>query len=257
VGEQQPAARERQPVAIVTGGAGAIGRAYCLGLAAAGFAVVVADLAPGGAVGEQVAAAGGIALALEVDVSDRASTLEMARRTVAAFGRIDVLVNNAAYFSTIVKRPFEQIEVAEWDLAFAVNVRGSWLCACAVVPTMRAQGGGRIINTSSSAFRGGATPGFAHYASSKAAIVGLTRSLARELGADNIAVNTISPDYVAHEGGLFERQPEMEGLISAQRSFARPQTPEDLVGAVVFLAGEGSSFITGQDIWVNGGRLFS
>jgi len=248
---------ETPRVAIVTGGAGAIGRAYCLGLAAAGFAIVVADRAPGEAVAEEVRAAGGAAIAVEVDVSSAAATMEMARRTVEAFGRIDVLVNNAAYFSAIVKRPFEAIDVEEWDLAFAVNVRGSWLCACAVVPAMRAQGGGRIINTSSSAFRGGGTPGFAHYASSKAAIVGLTRSLARELGPDNIAVNTISPDYIAHEGGLFERQPEMEGLISAQRSFARPQTPEDLVGTVVFLAGDGSSFITGQDLWVNGGRIFS
>jgi 3-oxoacyl-[acyl-carrier protein] reductase len=256
VSAPDPSAAARR-VAIVTGGAGAIGRAYCLGLARAGYSVVVADRRPGTEVVDAIAAEGGSAIEIEVDVSDRGSTAEMARRTLDEFGRIDVLINNAAHFSSIVKRPFEEIDDAEWDLAFAVNVRGAWLCTCAVVPTMRAQGAGRIINTSSMTFRGGAIPGFAHYVSTKAAIVGLTRSLARELGVDGIAVNTISPDYIAHEGEMFDRQPEMGARLTAQRSFPREQTPEDLVGTVLFLAGENSGFITGQDIWVNGGRLFS
>jgi 3-oxoacyl-[acyl-carrier protein] reductase len=173
-----------------------------------------------------------------------------------AFGRIDVLVNNAAYFSAIEKKPFDEITVAEWDKAFAVNVRGAWLCARAVVPAMRRLGAGRIINTASMTPHGGGIPGFAHYVSTKAAIVGLTRALARELGADNIGVNTVSPDYIEHEGELFARQPEMTGILAGQRAFARPQTPEDMVGTVLFLASPGSAFVTGQDIWVNGGRLF-
>jgi 3-oxoacyl-[acyl-carrier protein] reductase len=237
-------------VAIVTGAAGGIGRVYVRGLAEAGYRVVAADL-------KEADEAGGEVLHIRVDVSDEASTREMAAAALAAFGRIDVLVNNAAYFSQIVKKPFDEISVEEWDLPFAVNVRGSWLCARAVVPTMKAQGGGKIINTSSMTFHGSGIVGFAHYASSKAAIMALTRCLARELGDFNIAVNTISPDYIAHDGELFRRQPEMEDILAQQRAFKRPGTPEDLLGTLLFLAGDGSDFVTGQDIWVNGGRVFS
>jgi 3-oxoacyl-[acyl-carrier protein] reductase len=253
VSTSEPAAGAGR-VAIVTGAAGAFGSAYCRALAGAGYAVVAVDTRGADKLAAEISH-GGQALALDCDVSDRASCEAMAAAALEQYGRIDVLINNAAYFSTIVKQPFEQISDAEWELAFAVNVRGAWLCSCAVLPAMRAQGGGRIINTSSMTLHGGVVAGFAHYVSTKAAIVGLTRALARELGKDNIAVNTISPDYVEHEGPMFERQPEMVGLLAAQRSFARAMTPEDLVGTVLFLAGEGSSFVTGQDIWVNGGRL--
>jgi 3-oxoacyl-[acyl-carrier protein] reductase len=242
-------------VAIVTGAAGAFGSAYCRALASEGYAVVAADLRPADELVEELVAGGARALAVACDVSDGAATQAMAATALEEFGRIDVLINNAAYFSAIVKQPFEEISEDEWDLAFAVNVRGAWLCSRAVAPAMRAQGGGRIINTSSMTLHGGVVAGFAHYVSTKGAIVALTRALARELGKDNIAVNTISPDYVEHEGPMFERQPEMVGFLAAQRSFARPMTPDDLVGTVLFLAGEGSAFITGQDIWVNGGRL--
>jgi 3-oxoacyl-[acyl-carrier protein] reductase len=253
VSTSEPAAGAGR-VAIVTGAAGAFGSAYCRALAGAGYTVVAVDTRGTDKLAAEISH-GGQALALDCDVSDRASCEAMAAAALEQYGRIDVLINNAAYFSTIVKQPFEQISDAEWELAFAVNVRGAWLCSCAVLPAMRAQGGGRIINTSSMTLHGGVVAGFAHYVSTKAAIVGLTRALARELGKDNIAVNTISPDYVEHEGPMFERQPEMVGLLAAQRSFARAMTPEDLVGTVLFLAGEGSSFVTGQDIWVNGGRL--
>jgi 3-oxoacyl-[acyl-carrier protein] reductase len=253
VSTSEPAAGAGR-VAIVTGAAGAFGSAYCRALAGAGYTVVAVDTRGADKLAAEISH-GGQALALDCDVSDRASCEAMAAAALEQYGRIDVLINNAAYFSTIVKQPFEQISDAEWELAFAVNVRGAWLCSCAVLPAMRAQGGGRIINTSSMTLHGGVVAGFAHYVSTKAAIVGLTRALARELGKDNIAVNTISPDYVEHEGPMFERQPEMVGLLAAQRSFARAMTPEDLVGTVLFLAGEGSSFVTGQDIWVNGGRL--
>ena len=239
----------------MTGAAGAFGSAYSRALVGAGYAVVAVDTRAADELVKELVDSGGQALALECDVSSRTACEAMAAAALEEFGRIDVLINNAAYFSTIVKQPFEEISDDEWDLAFAVNVRGAWLCTRAVAPTMRAQGGGRIINTSSMTLHGGVVPGFAHYVSTKAAIVGLTGALARELGKDNIAVNTISPDYVEHDGPMFERQPEMAPHLAAQRSFAREMVPEDLVGTMLFLAGEGSSFVTGQDIWVNGGRL--
>jgi 3-oxoacyl-[acyl-carrier protein] reductase len=248
--------RDDSPVAIVTGGSGGIGRAYVRGLLDAGYRVVVADRADPAPDLREASTNADRILMLRVDVSDQHSTESMAESVLAGFGRIDVLINNAAYFSAIVKKPLEEISVEEWDLAFAVNVRGAWLCACAVLPAMKRQGHGRIINTSSMTFHGGGIAGFAHYASTKAAVVGLTRSMARELGDFGITVNTISPDYIAHAGGLFNRQPEMASNLAAQRSIKREGTPEDLIGTVLFLAGPGADFVTGQDIWVNGGRIF-
>jgi 3-oxoacyl-[acyl-carrier protein] reductase len=245
-----------QEVVIVTGGARGLGLAYARALAAEGYAVAVADRSPAEGVVAELERSGGTALGLEVDVADRASTEAMAARVVDRFGRIDVLVNNAGYFTQIVKKPFEEIEVEEWDTAFAVNVRGSWLCACAVAPTMKAQRSGKIVNTSSMTVPSG-VPGFLHYVASKSAIVGLTRALARELGEWNIAVNTVTPDYIPHDSEYAGRQPEMAGLIAQQRCFKRDQVPEDMVGTILFLAGHGSDFVTGQDFWVNGGRLFS
>jgi 3-oxoacyl-[acyl-carrier protein] reductase len=216
-------------VAIVTGGARGLGRAYVEGLKRAGFDVVVADLSESDA-GD---------LYVPVDVSDPASTEAMAATVVERFGRIDVLINNAGYFTQIVKKPFEELTVEEWDLAFAVNVRGTWLCCRAVAPTMKAQRSGKIVNTSSMTVPSG-VPGFLHYVSSKSAIVGLTRALARELGEWGISVNTITP-----------------ALLAGQRAFKRDGVPEDLLGTILFLAGHGSDFVTGQDFWVNGGRLFN
>ena len=233
-------------VAIVTGGARGLGLAYVEGLKDAAYDVVVADLIESDA-GD---------LYVHVDVSDPGSTEAMAKAVVERFGRIDVLVNNAGYFTQIVKKPFEELTVEEWDLAFAVNVRGTWLCCRAVAPTMKAQRSGKIVNTSSMTVPSG-IPGFLHYVASKSAIVGLTRALARELGEWGICVNTITPDYVPHDAEYAGRQPEMAALIANQRAFRRDQEPEDLVGTVLFLAGHGSDFVTGQDFWVNGGRLFN
>ena len=216
------------------------------GCKGAGFDVVVADL--------RETDAGDVSL--RVDVSDRRSTEAMAAAVVERFGRIDVLLNNAGYFTEIVKKPFEELTVEEWDHAFAVNVRGTWLCCRAVAPTMKAQRSGKIVNTSSMTVPSG-IPGFLHYVASKSAIVGLTRALARELGDWGIAVNTISPDYVPHDAEYAGRQPEMAAFIANQRAFKRDEVADDLVGTVLFLAGHGSDFITGQDLWVNGGRLFN
>lgn len=245
-----------EEVAIVTGGARGLGRAYALALARDGYRVVVADLRSGDEIVAEIGDVGGAAIAVQMDVSDSASAETMARETVAHFGRIDVLVNNAGYFSEIHKKPFDEIEVDEWDHAFAVNVRGTWLATRAVVPVMRAQRYGKVINTSSMTVPSG-VPFFLHYVASKSAIVGLTRALARELGDHNIAVNTISPDYIPHDAEYAGRQPEMAAFIAGQRCFKRDQVPEDMVGIVLFLAGHGSDFITGQNFLVNGGRLFS
>ena len=232
-------------VVIVTGAASGLGAVYCRELRAAGYTVVGADLEP-------VEADPGVT----ADVTDRASTERLAAAVLDRFGRIDALVNNAAVYSTIVKKPFEEITDDEWDSVLDVNVKGAWLCARAVAPVMRRQGRGKIVNVSSMTVPT-APPGFAHYVASKAAIVGLTRALARELGPDGISVNTLTPDYIALDRDYDNRQPEMASTLAAQRIFAREQAPEDLVGALLFLLGPGSDFVTGQNIWVNGGRAFN
>jgi 3-oxoacyl-[acyl-carrier protein] reductase len=241
------------PVAIVTGAAKGLGRTYAVALAAHGYRVVVADVSDPGPV---VAEIDGEALGLIVDVSEETQADEMARATLDRFGRVDVLVNNAAIFTSIAKKTFDELTVEEWDRMFAVNVRGTWLCCKAVAPAMKAERSGKIVNVSSMTVPSG-IPLFLHYVSSKAAIVGLTRALARELGDWNIAVNTISPDYVPHDAAYDSRQPEMAGVIAAQRCFRRDMTPDDLVGTLLYLLGPGADFVTGQNLYVNGGRLFS
>jgi 3-oxoacyl-[acyl-carrier protein] reductase len=250
-----PVSRQSR-VAIVTGAAKGLGRAYALALARDGCRVVAADVLDAAPVAEEIEAAGGEALALRVDVSDEAATDELARATLERFGRVDVLVNNAAIFTAIVKKPFDELTVEEWDRMFAVNVRGAWLCCKSVAPAMKAQRGGKIVNVSSMTVPGG-VPLFLHYVASKAAIVGLTRALARELGDWNVCVNTLSPDYVPWDEAYAGRQPEMAGLVASQRCFRRDMEPDDLVGALLWLTGPGSDFVTGQNVWVNGGRLFS
>jgi 3-oxoacyl-[acyl-carrier protein] reductase len=240
---------------IVTGAASGIGRVYALALAAAGYGVVAADIAPSDELVAEIAAAGGSAIGALVDVSDRRSAEGMADAALQRFGRIDGLVNNAAHYTSIVKQGFEDLSDEEWDRCFAVNVRGAWLCARAVAPAMRRQGSGKIINVSSMSVPT-APPGFAHYVASKAAIVGLTRALARELGEDGICVNTLTPDYIAFDRDYDNRQPEMTALLTAQRALGRPSQPDDLVGTLLYLLGPGSDFVTGQEIRVNGGRSF-
>jgi 3-oxoacyl-[acyl-carrier protein] reductase len=242
-------------IVIVTGAAGGIGRVYAKALAEAGYGVVAADLQPADAVAAEIAASGGTAIAVEVDVSDRASTEAMAARALERFGRIDGLVNNAAYYTAIVKKDFTELSNEEWDRCFAVNVRGAWLCARAVAPAMKERRRGKIVNVSSMTVPT-APPGFAHYISSKAAIIGLTRALARELGEHRICVNTLTPDYIAFDRDYDNRQPEMLAMLTAQRCFRREEQPDDLLGTLLYLLGPGSDFVTGQEIWINGGRAF-
>jgi NAD(P)-dependent dehydrogenase (short-subunit alcohol dehydrogenase family) len=186
-------------VAIVTGGARHIGAAYCRRLAAEGAAVVIADILDGEGVARQIVAAGGKAIALKVDVSREEDTTRMAEEALRAFGRIDILVNNAAIFLNLQRHPFYEISAEEWDRVSAVNIKGPFLCAKAVFSQMKQQRSGKIINISSSTVFAG-TPLFLHYVASKAALVGMTRSLAREVGEFGICVNAIAPGLVQHEG---------------------------------------------------------
>lgn len=240
-------------VAIVTGGAGVIGKAYCHGLAADGAHVVVADLESPDDVVAALQSAGHEALGVHVDVSDPDSTKEMAQQTLAEYGRIDILVNNAAFFRSVTRGPFEDIPVSEWDTTMAVNVRGPWLCARAVIPAMKAQGSGRIINISSNVVWKG-VPGFLQYTTSKSAIVGLTRAMAREVGEYGITVNNVAPDFIPDEG-LRAHQPGNDELVISQRALKRTSVPDDMVGIVLYLSSDDAAFITGQAILVNGGSF--
>jgi NAD(P)-dependent dehydrogenase (short-subunit alcohol dehydrogenase family) len=240
-------------VAIVTGGARHIGAVYCRKLAAEGAAVIIADVLDGDKVVQEITAAGGRAMALKVDVSKQEDTIRMAAETVKTFGRIDILVNNAAIFINIQRQPFYEITAEEWDRVSAVNIKGPFLCAKAVFPQMKEQRSGKIINISSStAFAG--TPLFLHYVASKAALIGMTRSLAREVGEFGICVNAIAPGLVQHEGQTAPK--EFTEFQLKARSIKRLQTPEDLLGVLVYLASPDSDFVTGQTILVDGGSIF-
>ncbi len=243
-------------VAIVTGGGHGIGKAYARRLAEEGAAVVIAEIDAPAA--EQTAAdfraEGFDALAVPTDVADQASVEAMALRTVERFGRIDVLVNNAAIFATVPmsRDPFDRIDPSEWDRMMAVNLRGAWLACRAVIPQMRRQRYGKIINISSgTALKGSASR--IHYVTSKAGILGFTKSLAQEVGKDNICVNCVAPGSTLSEEDPDEGVLKMRAAAAATRALQRVQTPEDLVGAVAFFASSDSDFITGQTLVVDGG----
>jgi 3-oxoacyl-[acyl-carrier protein] reductase len=242
--------RLKDKVAIVTGGGIGLGRAYCKALAGEGARVVVADI--------QEDAAKAVArevngLAVRVDVTSADETESMAKKAVEAYGAIDILVNNAGMYSSIQKRPFIEIPVEEWDRVMEVNVKGVFLCARAVHPQMKKQRRGKIINISSGTVLGG-TPMFLHYVTSKAGVIGLTRALAREVGADNINVNAITPGLtIADENQKKMLSEEYLAPRRQARALKRDQYPEDLVGTVLFLASGDSDFLTGQTINVDGG----
>ena len=241
-------------VAIVTGGGRGIGSRYCRGLAAEGARVMVADLNEAGA--RQVAGEVGGA-STHVDVADEQSVRAMVATTQSTFGRVDILINNAAMFTEVLqpRKAFDQIPVEEWDRVMAVNVRGTWLCARTVAPIFREQRSGVIINISSGTIFSG-TEGFAHYVTSKAAVWGLARVLARELGPFGVRVNAITPGLTSSE--MVQEVYPAEALTdrAQARVFRREQIPEDLVGTVIFLCSDASAFITGQTLNVDGGAHF-
>lgn len=240
-------------VAIVTGGAQGIGRAIAEGLAREGARIVIADLR--GA--EEAAAAFPAGVGLTVDVADEAAVQRMTDETVERCGSIDILVNNAGLYASLEMRPFDQIPLEEWRQVMDVNVASMFLTCRAVAPVMRSQGGGTIVNISSGTpFRG--VPFLLHYVTSKGAIVAFTRALARELGKDEIRVNCVAPGFTMSEG--VKQHPEVVEKLQqasvAARTIQRDQEPEDVVGAVVYLAGSHSAFVTGQTIVIDGGQYF-
>ena len=243
-------------VIIVTGGAHGIGRAYCEGLAREGARVVVADIDGPGAetVAETLSAGGQEALAVQVDVAQAEATERMAQAALARFGRLDGLINNAALFQrpAMSRVPFEEIPVEEWDRLMAVNLRGLFLCCRAVVPHMKQQRRGKIVNISSGTVFYGA-PLVAHYVTSKAGVIGLTRSLARELGEYNINVNAIAPGLTMSMEEESEARAAQNQQRLQARSIKRTEVPQDLVGTVVFLCSSDSDFMTGQTLVVDGG----
>jgi NAD(P)-dependent dehydrogenase (short-subunit alcohol dehydrogenase family) len=242
-------------VAIITGAGGDMGRAIAVRYAQEGARVVVAEIQR--ATAEETAAAvrdvGGEALALAVDVSKRADTERMARETVACFGRIDVLVNCAAMFGSVARKPFDEITDEEWDACMAVNLRGMWLCCRAVYPTMREQAAGQIINIASGTVFSG-SPLFLHYVTSKAGVIGLSRALAREVGDHGIRVNTIAPGLTVTRGSRQHFTDEHFDALARHTALGRPEQAADLVGTFVYLASDDSAFVTGQTIVVDGGR---
>lgn len=243
-------------VAIVTGGASGIGFAFSSKLAESGYAVVIADLKGAQDAAAKLVEAGHDAHGVTVDVTSVTDTETMVVQTTELFGGLDVLVNNAGLFTTLTLKPVEQISAEEWMRVMEVNTLGPFLCVKAALPALRARGGGRIVNiASTSPIKG--TPFMQHYTASKGAVIGFTRSLARELGNQNITVNAIAPGFTLSEGvlstGMEQRMGESARTTS--RSIQRDQVPADLVGALVFLAGEGSAFITGQTIAVDGGGV--
>lgn len=244
-------------VAIVTGGAMGIGRAVAEGLLAEGANVVIADRARAAEAAKALDNAGNAVIGVACDVSSRDDTEAMADAALEAFGRIDVLVNNAGIYSSLKTGPFEDLDIEEWRRILDVNVIGQAIATRAVVPAMRRQGGGSVVNFSSGTpFKG--VPFLLHYVASKGAVNAMTKALAKELGGAGIRVNAVAPGFTLSDGVLANSH-QLETLrdISLQaRVIQRDQHPADIVGAVVFFASGDSDFVTGQTLVVDGGAYF-
>jgi len=241
-------------VVVITGAGQGLGRAFAKTFAADGARVVIAErnMEKAQAVKAEIAAGNGHAVVVETDVADADSVAALGAAVDRLFGRADVLINNAAIFSTLEMRPFDQIPLAEWEQVLRVNVTGPFLCARALLPLMRKNKWGRIINMASGAVTLG-RPNYLHYIASKSALVGMTHSMARELGAEGITVNAILPGATFTEIPRKTVTPEQKERIVAMQCIPRPQGPDDLLGVVLFLASEASAFMTGQSITVDGG----
>ena len=244
-------------VIIVTGAARGIGQEYCRRLAALGAAVIAVDINACDQTVELVKSAGGRAIAGKVDVTDMASIEAAVAAAESAFGRVDGLVNNAALYGALRGGRFDAIPEKEWDAAMAVNVRGIWNCCKATVPALRRADGGSIVNIASLAATYG-LPYALHYTTSKAAVIGLTRGLARELGREGIRVNSVSPSAVLTEGTREFFGPKVEKVlqtVAAGQAIPRNLEPADVAGSVIWLLSDESRFTTGQNIAVDGGTV--
>ncbi|MCP4326906.1 MAG: glucose 1-dehydrogenase [Alphaproteobacteria bacterium] len=242
-------------VAVVTGAARGLGRAYAEALAAEGAAIVAADRADCTDTEQAIAAEGGRVIACTLDVADSAGADAMAAAAVEAFGGVDILVNNAALYAALSSGPFDRLDEAEWDACMAVNVKGVWNCSRAVVGSMKERGGGSIINISSLAATYG-LPFALQYTTSKAAVIGMTRGMARELGRYWIRVNAIAPSAVMTQGTeefFGDKLDKAAEVIRDNQCLKQNLETDDLVGTVLFLASNDSRFITGQTIMVDGG----
>ncbi|MBW0100822.1 SDR family NAD(P)-dependent oxidoreductase [Pseudonocardia sp. KRD291] len=247
---------------VVTGAGGGIGGDYVAAFAGAGANVVATDVAAaedaGTALADRVSAAGpGRAVFVAADVTSDTDWEAVVATATAEFGGIDALVNNAAIYQGLgTKAHLTELTNESWDRVLTVNVRGTWQAIKAVTPTMRARGGGRIVNISSTVARMGA-PGFAHYVASKAAVDGLTRAAARELGPDAITVNGVAPGLVSDDASRTLNTGDYIAAAAKGRALGREMAPDDLVGAVMWLAAPSSGFVTGQTVVVDGGGVFT
>ena len=246
--------RLKDKVAIVTGGARGLGKVFCRALAGEGARVVVGDILDDGALqtAEEIKAGGGVAIAFRVDVTSEQETLWMAEETIKQFGRIDILVNNAAVIYGVGRKSFVELSTAEWDQLMAVNLRGPFLCSKAVFPQMKKQKKGKIINISSeTAFTG--SKGFIHYVTSKGGILSFTRSLAAEVGQYGICVNAVAPGFTDSESARTVIDDIAKYDVSLT-PLGRLEQPDDLIGGILFFASDESDFMTGQTLVINGGR---
>jgi len=238
-------------VVIITGAAKHIGRAYAKRLGTEGAKLAICDVVDCGETVEIVRDTGAEVLSRRIDVTDEEQTQRLAREVMERYGRIDSLVNNAALFDGLHITKMEDVDMDEWDRTYAVNVKGTFLCCRAVVPYMKKAGGGKIVNIASGIFLSG-VPGWPHYVSSKAAVMGLSRALAKELGDYNITVNTLSPGGT-QSGAQFQRAEDAPEVRPRHRPLNRPAVPEDLTGTLVYLLSSDSDFVTGQMMVINGG----
>jgi len=245
-------------VAIITGGGRGIGRAFALRFAEEGAKLLLPDINLERAEGtvKEISAKGGEAVAMETDISDENATKKMAEKVMRQYGRVDILVNNAAIWYGLDITPWDAWTVEEWDRIFSVNVRGTWLCCKAIAPLMIKQSRGKIINLASNVARVPAAQLFLPYSCSKGAIYTLTHALARALGPSGINVNAIAPGYTASEASLAQRDSEkIFEIATSEQSIQKRLQPADLVGTAVFLASSDSDSISGQVIYVDGGTV--
>ena len=245
-------------VVIVTGAARGLGREYARQFAKCGASVVACDLRNCDETLAIIEEEGASGIALDTDVTSADSTAKMAAAAVESFGGIDVLVNNAALYGSLTFAPFDQLDEAEWDRTMNVNVKGIWQCCKAVLPAMKKRGGGAIVNISSLAATYGMPNGL-HYTSSKAAVIGITRGMAREVGRFNIRVNAVAPNVVntdATSEVFGDKRDKIIDVTLSQQAIRKPLETGDIVGAVLFLSSNESKMTTGQTIMVDGGTVF-